>query len=733
MEFKHKLSRRLALSRTIATALLCVLATTGCEQGVDGLTQPESPVEFAWRGKKNDGGPVSVPKPQLVSMSITPDTALLAPGTSQGFTARGLLRDGSSVNLRVKWSVSGGTIDSTGLYAAPASQGHYRVFAEASGVTDSADVSIEPMPDGATVDQVVLTPATVSLEIGASQGFTASAKMSDGSVAPASVTYTATGGTISPAGSYVAGQTPGVFRVVATDVGGKADTSAVTVTAPAPTVSAIVLTPATSTLAAGTTLQFSALSKLTDGSTSSASVTYTATGGTITPAGLYTAGASAGTFRVIAVGVSIPLADTASITITVTTTPPPPSGTGEQAASADNLAHSVGVNIHLSYGNVYANFPLVKSMLADLGVKHVRDGGQAFADAGWMTRVHGRMKDLNQSLGIRANYIADGFGNLPAYEAGTISSYFSDTRGMDSVVKYAGAATVESFEGINEWNTKRDARSTTWAEEVRVRQKAIWNHVTAKYPAYRVIGPSFTRYVDACTVGDLSAYAHVGNMHPYPAGRPQSASLQENISNLRCVNGTDPLTSTETGYQTALQSTSGNRAVSERAAGKYVPRLYLSAFNTGVLRSYSYELVDQGVSTTDAEKSFGLYRNDGSAKPSAAALKQLLALLSDPGAGFTPGRLNYALQGDLTNVSHTLLQKRDGRFYLALWLEVSSFNTTSMTDITNSPRPLTLTLANAATWRVFRPNVGAGAVASGSGTTVSLMVPDEVVVVEVTP
>jgi hypothetical protein len=725
MEFKHKLSRRLALSRTISTALLCVLATTGCEQGVDGLTQPDSPVQFAWRGKKNDGGPVSVPKAQLVSMSITPDTALLAPGASQGFTARGVLKDGSSVNLRVTWSVSGGTIDSTGLYVAPASQGHYRISAEASGVTDSADVSIEPTADGATVDQVVLTPATVSLQTGASQGFTASAKMSDGSVAPASVTYTATGGTISSAGSYVAGQTPGVFRVVATDVGGKADTSAVTVTAPAPTVSAIVLTPATATLAAGTTLQFSASSKLTDGSTSSASVTYTATGGTITAAGLYTAGASAGTFRVIATGVDVPLADTASITITVTTSPPPPSGTGEQAATADGLAQSVGVNIHLSYGNVYANFPLVKSMLADLGVKHVRDGGQAFADAAWMTRVHGRMKDLNLSLGIKANYIADAFGDLPTWN-------FSDTRGMDSVVKYAGAATIESFEGLNEWNTKRDTRAD-WASEVKQRQQAIWSHVTSKYPAYRVIGPSFTRYVDACTVGDLSPYAHIGNMHPYPAGRPQTASLQDNITNLRCVNGTDPLTSTETGYETALQSTSGNRPVSERAAGKYVPRLYLSAFNMGVLRSYSYELVDQGVSTTDAEKSFGLYRNDGSAKPSAAALKQLLAILSDPGAGFTPGRLNYALQGDLTNVSHTLLQKRDGRFYLALWLEVSSFNTTSLTDITNSPRPLTLTLASPASWRVFRPNAGAGAVTSGSGATVSLMVPDEVLLVEVTP
>jgi len=45
------------------------------------------------------------------------------------------------------------------------------------------------------------------------------------------------------------------------------------------------------------------------------SVAWNATGGTITPGGLYTAGTTAGTFRVIAT--SGTLADTASITITI--------------------------------------------------------------------------------------------------------------------------------------------------------------------------------------------------------------------------------------------------------------------------------------------------------------------------------------------------------------------------------------------------------------------------------
>jgi hypothetical protein len=377
------------------------------------------------------------------------------------------------------------------------------------------------------------------------------------------------------------------------------------------TVTDIAVVPASAALFTGGTATFQAVATLSDGSQVGLTPAWAATGGAINPLGVYTAGAAGGTFRVVASSAA-GLADTAIVTVI----PDPLTMSGEVAAAADSFVQSVGVNIHLSYANIYSNFGLVKSMLAELGVKHVRDGGQAYDDPALMTRIHGRMKDLNLTLGIKANYIADAFGDPSAWD-------FSDTRGMDSVVKYAGAATIESFEGLNEWNSKRDARPN-WAGEVRQRQQAIWAHVTSKYPQYLVVGPSFTNYVDACTVGDLSGYQHLGNMHPYPAGEPQTASLQDNIANLQCVNGTsDALVSTETGYQNALQSTSRNRAVSELASGKYVPRLYLAAFNSGVRRSYGYELIDEGVSNTDAEARFGLYRNDGSPKPAATALRAL--------------------------------------------------------------------------------------------------------------
>jgi hypothetical protein len=68
-------------------------------------------------------------------------------------------------------------------------------------------------------------------------------------------------------------------------------------------------------LSTGQTQQFSATARLSDGTTAPASVSYSATGGTVTSAGLYTAGSSAGTYRVIATLVGGTLADTATISV----------------------------------------------------------------------------------------------------------------------------------------------------------------------------------------------------------------------------------------------------------------------------------------------------------------------------------------------------------------------------------------------------------------------------------
>src|SRR5690606_33752625 len=73
--------------------------------------------------------------------------------------------------------------------------------------------------------------------------------------------------------------------------------------------------PGTVSLPAGKTQSFSVAGKWSDGSSTAPAVTYTATGGTITEAGVYTAGKTAGTFRVIATQQGGKLADTSTVTI----------------------------------------------------------------------------------------------------------------------------------------------------------------------------------------------------------------------------------------------------------------------------------------------------------------------------------------------------------------------------------------------------------------------------------
>ena len=56
------------------------------------------------------------------------------------------------------------------------------------------------------------------------------------------MTYSATGGTITTGGLYTAGSTAGTFRVIAAQQGGTlADTAAVTITAPPPTLTQVIL------------------------------------------------------------------------------------------------------------------------------------------------------------------------------------------------------------------------------------------------------------------------------------------------------------------------------------------------------------------------------------------------------------------------------------------------------------------------------------------------------------
>ena len=192
-----------------------------------------------------------------------------------------------------------------------------------------------------------------------------------------------------------------------------------------------------------------------------------------------------------------------------------------------------------------------------------------------------------------------------------------------------------------------------------------------------------------------------------------------------------PVVITETGYVSG--PTPAPYQVSEAVEAAYTPRTLLLAFNKGIKRTFLYELVDEWPNDTD----YGLLNHDFSEKPAFTAVKNMNVVLSDKGASFTPTKLQYTLAGADSFVNHTLLQKRDGTFWLVLWLEESGFNEAAGTEVAVTPENLTLELGvfNAAK-QVIRFDAAGNATATavtGSATSVPLTVTDKLTIVQINP
>jgi hypothetical protein len=235
----------------------------------------------------------------VVAVSIAPGSASLPTGGTQQFTAT---VTGSS-NTAVKWSATGGSVSSSGLFTAPSTGGTYTVTATSSA--DSTKSASATVAVSTPVAAVSIAPGSASLATGGTQQFTATVTGSSNTA----VTWSATGGTISSSGLYTAPSAAGTYGVTATSVADSTKSASATVTVSAVAVS---IAPGSASLPAGGTQQFTA----TVTGSSNTAVTWSATGGTISTSGLYTAPATAGTYTVTATSKASTSAS-ASATVTV--------------------------------------------------------------------------------------------------------------------------------------------------------------------------------------------------------------------------------------------------------------------------------------------------------------------------------------------------------------------------------------------------------------------------------
>ena len=163
---------------------------------------------------------------------------------------------------------------------------------------------------------MALLPASADLESGDTLGFAASVA----NAANPAVTWQVMeggGGSVSPSGLYTAPDADGTFHVRAAAVADPRATADATLRVRRKVT--VTVSPATASLAPAATRAFTAAVA----NAADTSVTWSATGGAITAAGLYTAPAAPGTFTVRATS----LADTrrfGEATVTVTAAPQPP-------------------------------------------------------------------------------------------------------------------------------------------------------------------------------------------------------------------------------------------------------------------------------------------------------------------------------------------------------------------------------------------------------------------------
>lgn len=245
-----------------------------------------------------------------ISVTISPTSVTVPAGGQQTFTATVT----NSANQAVNWSVLGvncGTISTAGVFKAPLNQTNCRVRANAQADTKKSDTVTVAIGPPATI---TVSPTHADVPAGALQTFTATV----GNTTNQAVSWSVLGancGMINTAGVYkaslVQANSCSIQAVLKVDTT-KSATATVTITAPV----SIQISPASVAVDACQTQQFTATISGTINQGALWSVTE-ADGGAISPSGLYTASATAGTYHVVGKSVVDP---SRSLTATVVVT-----------------------------------------------------------------------------------------------------------------------------------------------------------------------------------------------------------------------------------------------------------------------------------------------------------------------------------------------------------------------------------------------------------------------------
>ena len=310
-----------------SVVLLGALAIIPLVMGCAGYAEPRgflsvspSSVSITTAVGTSNSQSVSVSNNSHATINVTQAQVTGTGFSAQSLTLPATIAPGQSLNITVKFTpTSSKSVDGMLMLM---TDGQFRpVMARLHGSTGASSP---------TVGGVVISPATAAVTVGGKLQFTSTV---EGSATDTNVTWSATGGSVSSSGAFTAPSGAGTVYVTATSVADptKKGVAAVTVTAttkptptptpdPIPVVSSIAISPTSTSVKTGSTLQFAAS---VQGSATDKSVTWRSFLGTINAAGVYTAPAKAGTDTVTATANADPSISARS-TVSVTATTPAP-------------------------------------------------------------------------------------------------------------------------------------------------------------------------------------------------------------------------------------------------------------------------------------------------------------------------------------------------------------------------------------------------------------------------
>lgn len=237
-----------------------------------------------------EGGLVS----STATITVKPVTVNLSPA-AQTVPAGSTIQFSYSADYGdLNWTATAGTVSPLGVYTPPAAPGTYTVTA-----TSSVNSSYFARATVTVVSPTItLTPSSLDLAQDASFQFSYSCSVGG-------VVWSASGGTISPDGNYIAPATPGTYTVTATSALDSTVSANSTVTVSLSANKQVIIAPVSRDVFPGATSVFTATVTGFSGSTVNWSVVEPG-GGAISPSGVYSAPATAGTYTIRAASAQDP-------------------------------------------------------------------------------------------------------------------------------------------------------------------------------------------------------------------------------------------------------------------------------------------------------------------------------------------------------------------------------------------------------------------------------------------